>query len=59
MSQDSPFDRRLRRLRRDRAEARFAQADYLYRLMADELIERLDFVRSPPRVIRVIEEVFE
>jgi homoserine dehydrogenase len=26
---------------------------------AVDLIERLDFVRSPPRVIRVIEEVFE
>lgn len=45
MSQDVPFDRRLRRLRRDRAAARFAQADYLHRLAADELIERLDFVK--------------
>jgi SAM-dependent methyltransferase len=45
MSQDAPFDRRLRRLRRDRAAARFAQADYLHRLAADELIERLDFVK--------------
>jgi homoserine dehydrogenase len=27
-------------------------------LAAVDLIERLDFVRSPPRVIRVIEEVF-
>jgi NADH dehydrogenase [ubiquinone] 1 alpha subcomplex assembly factor 5 len=44
MSQDSPFDRRLRRLRRDRAEGRFAEADYLHRLAADELIERLDLV---------------
>ena len=26
---------------------------------AVELISRLDFVRSPPRLIRVIEEVFE
>ena len=45
MSQDAPFDRRLRRLRRDRAAGRFAQADYLHRLAADELIERLDFVK--------------
>ncbi|HEU0100502.1 MAG TPA: methyltransferase domain-containing protein [Allosphingosinicella sp.] len=45
MSQDVPFDRRLRRLRRDRAAARFAEADYLHRLAADELIERLDCVR--------------
>jgi NADH dehydrogenase [ubiquinone] 1 alpha subcomplex assembly factor 5 len=45
MSQDAPFDRRLRRLRRDRAALRFAEADYLHRLAADELIERLDFVK--------------
>jgi NADH dehydrogenase [ubiquinone] 1 alpha subcomplex assembly factor 5 len=45
MSQDAPFDRRLRRLRRDRAARRFGEADYLHRLMADELIERLDLVK--------------
>src|SRR5688572_29179015 len=45
MSQDAPFDRRLRRLRRDRAATGFAEADYLHRLAADELIERLDFVK--------------
>ncbi len=45
MSQDVPFDRRLRRLRRDRAATRFAEADYLHRLAADELIERLGFVK--------------
>lgn len=45
MSQDVPFDRRLRRLRRDRAAAGFAGADYLHRLAADELIERLEFVK--------------
>jgi SAM-dependent methyltransferase len=44
MSQDAPFDRRLRRLRRDRAAGRFHEADYLHRLVADEMIERLDFV---------------
>ncbi|HEX8262963.1 MAG TPA: methyltransferase domain-containing protein [Allosphingosinicella sp.] len=45
MSQDAPFDRRLRRLRRERAAKRFHQADYLHRTMADELIERLGLVR--------------
>jgi SAM-dependent methyltransferase len=45
VSQDVPFDRRLRRLRRDRAASRFPEADYLHRLAADELIERLDFVK--------------
>lgn len=45
MSQDAPFDRRLRRLRRDRAAARFEQADYLHRRAGDELIERLDLVK--------------
>lgn len=45
MSQSVPFDQRLRRLRRDRAAARFAEADYLHRLVADELVERLDCVK--------------
>lgn len=45
---DGPiFDRRLRRLRRDRAAARFATANYLHRLAADDLLERLDLVRRP------------
>jgi SAM-dependent methyltransferase len=44
MSQDAPFDRRLRRLRRDRAAASGGEADYLHRLVSDELIERLDHV---------------
>jgi NADH dehydrogenase [ubiquinone] 1 alpha subcomplex assembly factor 5 len=39
---DTPFNRCLRRLRRDRA--RFADADYLIRAASDELVERLDFV---------------
>jgi SAM-dependent methyltransferase len=47
MDGQSIFDRRLRRLRRDRAAARFGQADYLHRLAADELLERLDIVRRP------------
>jgi len=45
MTQDAPFDRRLRRLRRDRAAKRFPEADYLHRLAADELIDRLGFVK--------------
>ena len=36
MSDDGPFDRRLRRQRRDRAAGRFAAADYLHRLAADD-----------------------
>jgi SAM-dependent methyltransferase len=44
MSEDAPFDRQLRRLRRDRAARRWPEADYLHRLAADELIERLDLV---------------
>jgi NADH dehydrogenase [ubiquinone] 1 alpha subcomplex assembly factor 5 len=38
------FDRRLRRLRRDRA-ARLAGADYLHRFAAEDLAGRLDLVR--------------
>jgi NADH dehydrogenase [ubiquinone] 1 alpha subcomplex assembly factor 5 len=45
MSQDLPFDRRLRRLRRDRAALLSGEADYLSALVADELIERLDLVK--------------
>ena len=47
MSQDLPFDRTLRRQRRDRAASRFADADYLHRLVADDLLERLDTVTRP------------
>jgi SAM-dependent methyltransferase len=42
--QDRPFERRLRRLRRDRAAAS-GPADYLHRRAAEELLERLDLVR--------------
>ena len=52
MSQDTPFDRGARRLRRDRAAARFEAADYLHRLTAEELLERLDSVtRSVSRAL--------
>jgi NADH dehydrogenase [ubiquinone] 1 alpha subcomplex assembly factor 5 len=42
---ERPFDRRLRRLRRDRAAASGPGADYLFRRMADEIAERLDLVQ--------------
>ncbi|HEY7810756.1 MAG TPA: methyltransferase domain-containing protein [Allosphingosinicella sp.] len=44
MSQDLPFDRALRRLRRDRSAKRIGGADYLYRMVADDMLERLDTV---------------
>jgi SAM-dependent methyltransferase len=44
MSEDTPFDRRLRRIRRDRAAPLFEGADYLHRLAADELLDRLGSV---------------
>jgi SAM-dependent methyltransferase len=51
MSEDKPFDRQLRRQRRDRAAPRFADANYLHRHVADELTDRLrlvkrDFIRA-------------
>ncbi|MFN3945415.1 MAG: class I SAM-dependent methyltransferase [Allosphingosinicella sp.] len=49
MSADTPFDRGLRRLRRDRAAPRFAAADFLHRRAADEIVERLDLVTRPFR----------
>lgn len=45
MNEDMPFDRRLRRLRRDRAARSGGDADYLRRRAADELLERLDLVK--------------
>ena len=45
MSQDVPFDRALRRLRRARAAGRCDEADYLHRRAADEILERLDLVK--------------
>jgi SAM-dependent methyltransferase len=46
--QDGPFDRSLRRLRRDRA-ATAGDADYLHRRAADEIVDRLDLVRRDLR----------
>ena len=45
MTEDLPFDRALRRLRRDRAAPLFAGADYLHAFAADELLERLSLVK--------------
>lgn len=47
MHADLPFDRQLRRLRRDRAQPRFAAADFLHRRAGDELLARLDLVTRP------------
>jgi len=44
VSHDLPFDRALRRLRRDRAALAGDDADYLFRRAADEMLERLDLV---------------
>lgn len=41
---DGPFDRQLRRLRRDRAARSGGDAFYLHQRLADELAERLDLV---------------
>jgi SAM-dependent methyltransferase len=45
MDSDTPFDRSLRRLRRDRAAAGGGDSDYLLRRASDELIDRLEVVR--------------
>jgi NADH dehydrogenase [ubiquinone] 1 alpha subcomplex assembly factor 5 len=47
--QDKPFDRALRRLRRDRAAAAPADGDYLVRRAGDDLLERLGLVQRPMR----------
>lgn len=66
MSADTPFDRRLRRLRRDRAAPRFADADYLHRLAGEELLGRVEDVKrdfsdalvlgADPRLITALRE---
>lgn len=43
--QDRPFDRRLRRLRRDRAATAAPAANWLRRRMAEDIFDRLDLVR--------------
>ena len=52
MTQPDIFDRRLRARRRDRMMPRFAEHDFLYRAMLDELIDRLaDVQRDLPEVL--------
>jgi len=46
---DAPFDRRLRRLRRDRAARQSGDAAWLVRRMADEIVDRLELVRRDLR----------
>ena len=52
MTQPDIFDRRLRARRRDRMTPRFADHDFLYRAMLDELLDRLaDVQRDLPEVL--------
>ena len=52
MTQPDIFDRTLRARRRDRMMPRFAEHDFLYRAMLDELLDRLaDVQRDLPEVL--------
>ena len=51
---DRPFDRRLRRIRRDRAAAPGAGGSWLLERMAGEIVERLDMVRREFRSALVL-----
>ena len=52
MTQPDIFDRSLRAKRRDRMMAHFAEHDFLYRAMLDELLDRLaDVQRDLPEVL--------
>ena len=44
-TRDAPFDRELRRLRRDRAARSAIAADYLHRRAAEEILDRLGMVK--------------
>ena len=44
-TRDAPFDRELRRLRRDRAARSAVAADYLHRRAAEEILDRLEMVK--------------
>lgn len=44
-AEDGPFDRKARRLRRDRSAGSRAAADYLLQRAREELLERLDLVK--------------
>jgi NADH dehydrogenase [ubiquinone] 1 alpha subcomplex assembly factor 5 len=51
---DKPFDRALRRQRRDRAAPRIGGADYLLRAAGDDLLERLGLVTRSFEVALVL-----
>jgi NADH dehydrogenase [ubiquinone] 1 alpha subcomplex assembly factor 5 len=48
------FDRRLRRMRRDRACDSFGEHDFLYRHMAEELLDRLGDVKRSFREVLLV-----
>lgn len=54
MTDPDIFDRRLRAQRRDRMVARFAEHDFLYRAMLDELLDRLGDVQRDLKEVLVI-----
>lgn len=54
MTNPDIFDRRLRAQRRDRMAARFADHDFLYRAMLDELLDRLGDVQRELKEVLVI-----
>ncbi len=54
MDADKPFDRKLRRIRRDRAARQIGSADYLHRLAAEDLLERLAAVRRSFRDVAIL-----
>jgi SAM-dependent methyltransferase len=54
MDQDTPFSRALRRLRRARTVRNIEEADYLHRLAAEELLDRLSMVRREFKDVLVL-----
>jgi len=54
MDEDKPFDRALRRLRRDRAARDVDEAYYLHRLAAQELLDRLNLVKREFKDVLVL-----
>ncbi len=54
MDEDKPFSRALRRLRRGRAAHNVEEADYLHRLAAQELLDRLSMVKREFKDVLVL-----
>jgi len=54
MDEDKPFDRALRRLRRDRGVRDVDEAHYLHRLAAQELLDRLNMVKREFKDVLVL-----